>query len=135
MQIIYEIKHKDRGYDFENDPDKEFMTECAKVDDNPPETWKKYSNMTGTLSYSYSLFENVAIYEMNKQDILEVISTNIDTVMNENVTIENLKGELVKRIFTNSLSLQNIVDCSVISICIYLKGEKLNGKNITNRTG
>ena len=40
MQIIYEIKHKDRGYDFENDPDKEFMTECAKVDDNPPETWK-----------------------------------------------------------------------------------------------
>ena len=30
---------------------------------------------------------------MNKQDILEVISTNIDTVMNENVTIENLKGE------------------------------------------
>ena len=48
---------------------------------------------------------------MNKQDILEVISTNIDTVMNENVTIENLKGELVKRIFTNSLSLQNIVDC------------------------
>ena len=41
MQIIYEIKHKDRGYDFENDPDKEFMTECAKVDDNPPETWWK----------------------------------------------------------------------------------------------
>ena len=61
---------------------------------------------------------------MNKQDILEVI-----------ITIENLKGELIKRIFTNSLSLQNIVDCSVISICIYLKGEKLNGKNITNRTG
>lgn len=81
------------------------------------------------------MFENVAIYEMNKQDILEVISTNIDTVMNENVTIENLKSELIKRIFTNSLSLQNIVDCSVISICIYLKGEKLNGKNITNHTG
>ena len=89
----------------------------------------------GTLSYCYSVFENVAIYEMNKQDILETISTNIDTVMNENVTIENLKSELIKRIFTNSLSLQNIVDCSVISICIYLKGEKLNGKNITNRTG
>ena len=81
------------------------------------------------------MFENVAIYEMNKQDILEVISTNIDTVMNEKVTIENLKGELIKRIFTNSLSLQNIVDCSVISICIYLKGEKLNGKSITNHTG
>ena len=48
---------------------------------------------------------------MNKQDILETISTNIDTVMNENVTIENLKSELIKRIFTNSLSLQNIVDC------------------------
>lgn len=81
------------------------------------------------------MFENVANYEMNKQDILEVISTNIDAVMNENVTIENLKGELVKRIFTNSLSLQNIVDCSVISICIYLKGEKLNGKDIANHTG
>lgn len=81
------------------------------------------------------MFENVANYEMNKQDILEAISTNIDAVMNENVTIENLKSELIKRIFTNSLSLQNIVDCSVISICIYLKGEKLNGKNITNRTG
>lgn len=81
------------------------------------------------------MFENVANYEMNKQDILEAISTNIDAVMNENVTIENLKGELIKRIFTNNLSLQNIVDCSVISICIYLKGEKLNGKNITNRTG
>ena len=50
---------------------------------------------------------------MNKQDILEAISTNIDAVMNENVTIENLKGELIKRIFTNNLSLQNIVDCSV----------------------
>ena len=81
------------------------------------------------------MFENVAKHEMNKQDILETISTNIDAVMNENVTIENLKGELIKRIFTNNLSLQNIVDCSVISICIYLKGEKLNGKNITNRTG
>ena len=81
------------------------------------------------------MFENVANYEMNKQDILEAISTNIDAVMNENVTIENLKSELIKRIFTNSLSLQNIVDCSVISICIYLKGEKLNGKNITNHTG
>ena len=81
------------------------------------------------------MFENVANYEMNKQDILEAISTNIDAVMNENVTIENLKGELIKRIFTNNLSLQNIVDCSVISICIYLKGEKLNGKNITNRSG
>ena len=81
------------------------------------------------------MFKNVANYEMNKQDILEAISTNIDAVMNENVTIENLKSELIKRIFTNNLSLQNIVDCSVISICIYLKGEKLNGKNITNRTG
>ena len=81
------------------------------------------------------MFENVANYEMNKQDILEAISTNIDAVMNENVTIENLKSELIKRIFTNSLSLQNIVDCSVISICIYLKGEKLNGKNITNHSG
>ena len=38
------------------------------------------------------MFENVAIYEMNKQDILETISTNIDAVMNENVTIENLKN-------------------------------------------
>ena len=81
------------------------------------------------------MFENVANYEMNKQDILEAISTNIDAVMNENVTIENLKGELIKRIFTNNLSLQNIVDCSVISICIYLKGEKLNVKSITNHTG
>ncbi len=81
------------------------------------------------------MFENVANYEMNKQDILEAISTNIDAVMNENVTIENLKGELIKRIFTNNLSLQNIVDCSVISICIYLKGEKLNGKNTANSTG
>ena len=49
MQIIYEIKHKDKGYDFENDLDKEFMTECEKVDDNPPETWEKYSNMTDIL--------------------------------------------------------------------------------------
>ena len=72
---------------------------------------------------------------MNKQDILEAISTNIDAVMNENVTIENLKGELIKRIFTNNLNLQNIVDCSVISICIYLKGEKLNGKDFTDSKG
>jgi hypothetical protein len=78
------------------------------------------------------MFENVANYEMNKQDILEAIGTNIDAVMNENVTIENLKGELIKRIFTNNLSLQNVVDCSVISICIYLKGEKLNGKDTTD---
>lgn len=81
------------------------------------------------------MFENVANYEMNKQDILEIIGTNIDAVMNENLTVENLKGELIKRIFTNSLSLQNIVDCSVISICIYLKEEKLNGKNTTNHSG
>ena len=75
------------------------------------------------------MFENVANHEMNKQDILKTISTNIDAVMNENVTIENLKSELIKRIFTNSLSLQNIVDCSVISICIYLKGEKNSLEN------
>lgn len=57
MQIIYEIKHhKAEGYDFENDPDKEFMTECAKVDDNPPETWKKYSNMTDILQMEVGEF-------------------------------------------------------------------------------
>lgn len=57
MQIIYEIKHhKDEGYDFENDPDKEFMTECAKVDNNPPETWKKYSNMTDILQMEVGEF-------------------------------------------------------------------------------
>ena len=77
------------------------------------------------------MFENVAIYEMNKQDILEVISTNIDAVMNENVTIENLKSELIKRIFTNSLSLQNIVDCAVLSITIYLL-ENGDGKDTTD---
>ena len=56
MQIIYEIKHKDKGYDFDNNSDKEFMIECAKVDDNPPETWKKYSNMTDILQMEVGEF-------------------------------------------------------------------------------
>lgn len=39
--IITQIKSKNE-YNFEDNPDKDFMTECAKIDHDRPKTWEKY---------------------------------------------------------------------------------------------
>lgn len=44
LTTVKSNKSKDVEYDFENNPDKEFMIECQKVIDNKPETWSRYSN-------------------------------------------------------------------------------------------
>ena len=41
-------------------PDAVFMTECAKVDHNPPETWQKYDRKTDAGAY------NIMIMEINE---------------------------------------------------------------------
>lgn len=37
-----ENKHTEEW--FESNPDKVFMEECSKIDNNPPDTWAKYPN-------------------------------------------------------------------------------------------
>ena len=41
-------------------PDAVFMSECAKVDHNPPETWQKYDRNTDAGAY------NIMIMEVNE---------------------------------------------------------------------
>ena len=41
-------------------PDAVFMSECAKVDKNPPETWQKYDRNTDAGAY------NIMIMEINE---------------------------------------------------------------------
>ena len=41
-------------------PDAVFMSECAKVDKNPPETWSKYDRNTDAGAY------NIMIMEINE---------------------------------------------------------------------
>lgn len=59
--IITQIKSQNDN-DFEENPDKDFMIECAKVDHDKPKTWEKYSNWTDILKME------VAEYEKYKTD-------------------------------------------------------------------
>jgi len=70
----------------------------------------------------------------DKEKILKAISTNVDDLMKQKVNTSVLKQNLLMKILSRNMSIQNIVDCSVLSIAIYLL-ENDNGKDFTDSKG
>ena len=56
----------------------------------------------------------------DKEKILKAISSNIDDLLKQNVNPNVLKQNLMFKLISRNTSIQNIVDCSVLSIAIYL---------------
>lgn len=56
----------------------------------------------------------------DKEKILKAISNNIDDLLKQNVNVNVLKQNLMFKLISRNTSIQNIVDCSVLSIAIYL---------------
>ncbi len=56
----------------------------------------------------------------DKEKILKAISNNIDDLLKQNVNPNVLKQNLMFKLISRNTSIQNIVDCSVLSIAIYL---------------
>ena len=70
----------------------------------------------------------------DKEKILKAISTNVDDLLKQKVNTSVLKQNLLMKILSRNTSIQNIVDCSVLSIAIYLL-ESDNGKDSTDSKG
>lgn len=70
----------------------------------------------------------------DKEKILKAISNNIDDLLKQNVNVNVLKQNLMFKLISRNTSIQNIVDCSVLSIAIYLL-ENDNGKDTTDSSG
>lgn len=70
----------------------------------------------------------------DKEKILKAISSNIDDLLKQNVNVNVLKQNLMFKLISRNTSIQNIVDCSVLSIAIYLL-ENDNGKDTTDSSG
>ena len=70
----------------------------------------------------------------DKEKILKAISTNVDDLLKQKVNTSVLKQNLLMKILSRNMSIQNIVDCSVLSIAIYLL-ESDNGKDTTDSKG
>lgn len=70
----------------------------------------------------------------DKEKILKAISNNIDDLLKQNVNVNVLKQNLMFKLISRNTSIQNIVDCSVLSISIYLL-ENDNGKDTTDSSG
>ena len=70
----------------------------------------------------------------DKEKILKAISTNLDDLLKQKVNTSVLKQNLLMKILSRNTSIQNIVDCSVLSIAIYLL-ESDNGKDATDSKG
>lgn len=70
----------------------------------------------------------------DKEKILKAISTNLDDLLKQKVNTSVLKQNLLMKILSRNTSIQNIVDCSVLSIAIYLL-ESDNGKDSTDSKG
>ena len=70
----------------------------------------------------------------DKEKILKAISTNVDDLLKQKVNTSVLKQNLLMKILSRNMSIQNIVDCSVLSIAIYLL-ESDNGKDSTDSKG
>ena len=68
--ILTTVKtHKDK-YDFESNVDKEFMIECAKVDENRPDTWLNYQdNPMSIVNMEYNELIRAKDTEMKKKEI------------------------------------------------------------------
>lgn len=60
----------------------------------------------------------------DKDKILSAISSNIDDLLKQNIDNGRLKQNLAFKIVSRQLNLQNIVDCAVIGITIYLQEHK-----------
>lgn len=67
----------------------------------------------------------------DKEKIIKAISSNIDDLLKQNVNVNVLKQNLMFKLISRNTSIQNIVDCSVLSIAIYLL-ENDNGKDTTD---
>lgn len=67
----------------------------------------------------------------DKEKILKAISTNLDDLLKQKVNTSVLKQNLLMKILSRNTSIQNIVDCSVLSIAIYLL-ENGDGKDTTD---
>ena len=67
----------------------------------------------------------------DKEKILKAISSNIDDLLKQNVNVNVLKQNLMLKLISRNTSIQNIVDCSVLSIAIYLL-ENGDGKDTTD---
>lgn len=67
----------------------------------------------------------------DKEKILKAISNNIDDLLKQNVNVNMLKQNLMFKLISRNTSIQNIVDCSVLSIAIYLL-ENDNGNDTTD---
>lgn len=67
----------------------------------------------------------------DKEKILKAISSNIDDLLKQNVNVNVLKQNLMFKLISRNTSIQNIVDCSVLSIAIYLL-ENDNGNDTTD---
>lgn len=70
----------------------------------------------------------------DKEKILKAISTNVDDLLKQKVNPAVLKQNLFMKILSRNTSIQNIVDCSVLSIAIYLL-ENDNGKDFKDSKG
>lgn len=70
----------------------------------------------------------------DKEKILKAISTNVDDLLKQKVNVSVLKQNLFMKILSRNTSIQNIVDCSVLSIAIYLL-ENDDGKDTANNSG
>lgn len=70
----------------------------------------------------------------DKEKIIKAISSNIDDLLKQNVNVNVLKQNLMFKLISRNTSIQNIVDCSVLSIAIYLL-ENDNGKDTTDSSG
>lgn len=70
----------------------------------------------------------------DKEKILKAISSNIDDLLKQNVNVNVLKQNLMFKLISRNTSIQNIVDCSVLSISIYLL-ENGDGKDTTDSSG
>lgn len=70
----------------------------------------------------------------DKEKILKAISTNLDDLLKQKVNTSVLKQNLLMKILSRNTSIQNIVDCSVLSIAIYLL-ENSDGKDFTDSKG
>lgn len=70
----------------------------------------------------------------DKDKILSAISSNIDDLLKQNIDNGRLKQNLAFKIVSRQLNLQNIVDCAVIGITIYLQ-EHRNDKNTKDNKG
>lgn len=66
---------------------------------------------------------------INKDKIIQAISENTDDLLKQKIDLSALKQNLAFKVLSRQMTLQNIVDCAVIGITIYLREHKDNGKN------